>query len=349
MNKYCTNCGNAIPADATRCPVCGHPVTPVSTPSDDETAIDMQPGTPVSQPQVAPPVSNPEPIVEPKSGPKAGVIFGVILLLLVLGVGGYFGWNMYCERQLWSQISQSAEIADYENYLDRFPYGAHRTQAQVRYEDLKRTRDKWLALEAEGNFDLYRGFVRAYPESAYRELALQRMDSIAWAEALRADSPAGYREYLERMPNGEYTDEAAAKVENMEMRALSPIEEDKVTDLISSFFSAAEYDNIDGAIALFPAEFKFMGRDANKVHIIKYIRSLHDEGASMVSVTPTNYVVKKDVDENRNVTYAITFNLDVRKIYDGDAPDVFTSYTGNAVIDSNDMITSLALHKVASM
>lgn len=348
MNKYCTNCGNLIPENASACPACGHPVAPAPAPSVVETTVCEEPETPIEvQPQAETPV--PAPVEEPASGSNTKVILLVVILLLVLGVGGYFGWNMYSERQLWSQISQSTEIADYENYLDRFPNGAHHALAQARYEDLKHTREKWLALEAEDDFDLYRGFVRAYPESAYRELALQRMDSIAWADAQRADTPEGYRLYLERMPKGKYADEATAKAENMEMRALTPMEEDKVTDIISSFFNAVEYENIDDAIALFPAEFSFMGRAANKVNVINYVRSLHGEDVYKVSVNPSNFVVKKEIDEERKATYVVTFNLDVRTIFEFDDPDVFASYTGAAVIDSNDMITSLALRKVASM
>lgn len=352
-----------MPANATACPVCGQPVAPVSSIPDVEAAAPVQPEIPVApvssipddettepvQPQAEIPVPTPEPIAEPKSGSKTGTIALIVGLIIALGVGGYFGWNMYSERQLWSEISQSTEMADYERYLDRFPNGAHHSLAMARYEDLKSMRDEWRMLETEDNFDLYRSFVRNHPESAYRELAVQRMDSIAWVAAQRADSPAGYREYLDRMPNGQHAEEAAAKAENMEMRELTAMEEDRVTDVISSFFSAAAYNNVDDAITHFPAEFSFMGRAANKVNVINYVRSLHGGGVYMVSVTPSNYVVKKEVDENRNVTYALTFNLDVRTINEGDAPDVFASYTGAAIVDSNDMITSLALRKVASM
>lgn len=328
MNNFCTNCGNPIPANATTCPACGHPVAPVTT----------------NEPVTPEPVS--APLEEPKS--KKGMIALVVGIIVVGVVGGYFGWNVYSERQLWSEISQSTEVADYENYLDRFPNGAHHTLAMARYEDLKKTRDKWLAIEMEDDFDLYRNFVRENPESAYRELAVQRMDSIAWSDALRADNPAGYRLYLDRMPKGTHVEEAATKAENMEMRTLSPMEEEGVTEIISSFFSAVEYENIDEAIALFPAEFSFMGREANKVHVINYVRSLHGDNVSTVSVTPSNFVVKKDVDENRAQTYAVTFNLDVRTVYKDDTPDAFVSYTGAAVIDANDMITSLALRRVAT-
>lgn len=359
MNKYCTNCGNPLPADATACPVCGQPVAPVSSipdvkataptvPAEPETPSIQEPVVPV-QPQPEIPVPEPEPIVEPKSGSKTGVIALVLGLLVVIGVGGYYGWNMYSERQLWDEVSQSTEPTDYERYLDRFPNGAHHAMAMARYKDLKSTLDEWMVLESEADYDLYRNFVRSHPESAYREVALQRMDSIAWAEALRADSPAGYRKYLDRMPKGVHAEEATAKAENMEMHELTPMEEDRVTDVINSFFSAAEYNNVDDAITHFPAEFSFMGRAANKVHVINYVRSLHGEGVYRTSVTPSNFVVKKDVDEKRDAIYTMTFNLDVRTIYDGDNPDVFTSYTGAAIVDSNDMITSLALRRVASM
>lgn len=359
MNKFCTNCGNPLPADATACPVCGQPVAPVSSipdvkataptvPAEPETPAVQEPVVPV-QPQLEIPVPEPEPIVEPKSGSKTGVIALVLGLLVVIGVGGYYGWNMYSERQLWDEVSQSTEPADYERYLDRFPNGAHHAMAMARYKDLKSTLDEWMVLESEADYDLYREFVRSHPESVYRELALQRMDSIAWSDALRADDIEGYREYLERMPKGQHAEEASTKLENMEMRELTPMEEDRVTDVISSFFNAAEYNNVDAAITHFPAEFTFMGRAANKVHVINYVRSLHDEEVERVSVTPSNFVVKKDVDEKRNITYAVTFNLDVRTLYDYEYEYVFSSYTGAAIVDSNDMITSLALRRVASM
>lgn len=363
MDKYCTNCGNPIPANAAFCPVCGQPVAPASSTPASAAETLTQPETPVAQPEktatpapqpTATPATTPteepapEYIEEPQRSRK-GLIVGVTVLVIALGVGGYFAWNTYSERQLWNEISQSTEMADYERYLNRFPNGAHHALAMACYDDLKSTHEQWMVLEEEGDFDAYRAFVRHNPESVYRDLAIHRMDSIAWAEAQRADSPVGYRRYLDRMPKGEHADEAIAKAENMEMRELTPMEEDRVTDVIRSFFSAAGYGNIDEAITLFPAEFSFMGRAANKVNVINYVRNLHGEDVYMVSVTPSNYVVQKDVDEAHNPTYAITFNLDVRTVYEGDAPDVFASYTGAAVVDSNDMITSLALRKVASM
>lgn len=296
----------------------------------------------------------------PRRRTNWGLVIPIIVICVaLLGGGGYFGYMFFTEKQAWTKIVDSKDYADFQNYLDRYPFGSHRSEAESKFKDLKEEYDEWVKINKKKGFNDFRSFVRNYPDSRFYDEAVERMDSIAWDEATHYDTPDAYATYMQRMPKGKYAHEAMEKADNLKMRELSDYERAMAIDAVSGMFDDMDNNNTDDLLARFPAEFQFMGKAATKVTLLNYVSDLQ-ENASYVNIKASDYKVSKNIDEDRQFTYTVDFNVDYyygrysyySDYYDDDSDNhgqdkTFTSNTGTAVVDDRGMIRSLSIRKVS--
>ena len=84
----------------------------------------------------------------------------------------------------------------------------------------------WQSVEASGNPEEYRQYLRQYPTGAFVALAQTRLSSTAkstsaadrevelsyWDSVKDAEDPALFRAYLEKYPDGEFKDLAEIQI-----------------------------------------------------------------------------------------------------------------------------------------
>lgn len=297
---------------------------------------------------------------EPQRRTNWGLIIPIVLVCLaLLGGGGYFGYKYYTEKQAWTNIVDSNKFEDFQQYLNNYPFGSHRDEAQARYKELKQEYDAWVKADKAKNFSDYSDFVREYPDSRFYTAAVTSMDSLAWDEAMHIDTPEAYALYVNRMPKGLHVAEAVAKADNMKLHELSEFEEAMAVKVVNDLFEDIEYGNDENLLMRFPAEFKFMAQAATKVTILNYVHELRDN-ASYLNIKVSDCRVTKNIEEGNQFTYSVDFNVDYHighydgySDYDEDyeessAPgEGFISNTGTALVDANGMVLSLIIRRVA--
>ena len=161
---YCMNCGKQIRDGARFCPFCG------ADQSDAAPASVSAPAAPAAAPQrrqAAPPPRSEKAAPKKKKNP-AGLVIGLLLLLAVLAVGGYFGYQKILFPKT---VVKDAELL--VSYLESSPQ-----------------RDSWEDFELRAEFDKHHYYYIAQNREArlkvkdYLRSLYERGDYARWAHCM---------------------------------------------------------------------------------------------------------------------------------------------------------------------
>ena len=125
----------------------------------------------------------------------------IVVILLAAGMAAG------CSRQEsgWRQASRQDTTAAYEDYLHRFPAGAHSAEARARIQGLREAA-AWAAANRIRAPEAWQRYLAAWPEGAHAEEARRELADFAPVES--APAIRGHAAQL-----GAYSSEAAARTE----------------------------------------------------------------------------------------------------------------------------------------
>lgn len=157
------------------------------------------------------------------------------------GIDGIFGPGTRAAVAEW-QARNGAEPSGYLNrdQITRLDGQAERRAAELEREAEARRLEQertdnafWDETGAAGDEAGYRAYLKRFPEGLHSETARAELDAIeaakieqankeergAWDRAREADDAAAYRDYLDRYPEGSFTDEAQARLDELTREA----------------------------------------------------------------------------------------------------------------------------------
>ncbi len=155
---FCCHCGKQIPDDAKFCGFCGGsvaeepmietPVTPAPVQENVEYTEPVTYEAPTYQepayeaPVYEAPVTYADPVCEaPVKKKKKGLVIAlciIIPVLLLLGVGGWFGYNMWLDKNTYEEATALVEEGKYEEAIELFV-------SLGDYEDAEDLAEEWQA------------------------------------------------------------------------------------------------------------------------------------------------------------------------------------------------------------
>lgn len=120
----------------------------------------------------------------------------------------------------WERIKFSQDIQKFNEFLGTYPNGIHAKDAIVQIIELKKILNAWTQTQLLNTIIDYEYFLDLYPNSSYAPLASKGIKSIkdkrAWEDALIENTTDAYQTYLSLFPNGENTQDAIARIEEIE-------------------------------------------------------------------------------------------------------------------------------------
>ncbi|MGB4567797.1 MAG: hypothetical protein WBH96_02250, partial [Dysgonamonadaceae bacterium] len=140
-------------------------------------------------------------------------------------------------------------VNGYLAYMNEYPNGKHFAEAEAKLKALKeREAAAWENLKTSGNITEFQDFLQQYPESPYRSLVRNRLDSLMWVAALAANTAEGYAEYMVASDSGElpgnYYNEAHKRYEMLFQYYPATAEElDKIKTIVADFYLALSDGN----------------------------------------------------------------------------------------------------------
>jgi len=206
-----------------------------------------------------------------KHGKRKGVVFGCVLLACMLGAFS-FVYKQHVTRQtqeriIWDAAMGANTVNGYLAYMNEYPNGKHFAEAEAKMKALKdREAAAWENLKTSKNITEFQDFLQQYPESPYRSLVSNRLDSLMWIDAYTANTAQRYSEYMVAVESGElpgnYYHEAQKRFEMLfQSYPVSTEESDKIKAVIEGFYGALSDEDYNKlAEYLAPKVYRFFNK-----------------------------------------------------------------------------------------
>lgn len=215
---HCPNCGVEISGNLTTCPKCG------------TTYLLSQKSCPKCHFQITSnSIQVPEQNLPSNPANKRNVyltiIIGIIVLIAVAIAGIYIynsQNNINREQDEYEFASSSNDISVLQKYLDNYSDTdapvEHIQTIQARLNELQQANIAWTNALVSSSKSALEQYIKEYPNSQYKNLAIHKIDSIDWATAQSSNTVEAYETYLQDQPNGEHFDEASDCIRNIKPR-----------------------------------------------------------------------------------------------------------------------------------
>lgn len=124
------------------------------------------------------------------------------------------------ERDAWSTTLSINTIYAYENFLTTYPDSRYAFEARNRIEQLKDNL-AWKEAETQSTLDSYKKYISDFPNGSWKSTALDRIREIeiiepAFDNAVKANTPYAYRDFLSQYSNSSYGAKAREKLSILE-------------------------------------------------------------------------------------------------------------------------------------
>lgn len=322
-----------------------HPAEPVPPVSS------RQPATPEAY--YAQPNGGNEP---PRKKGSSGVLVFIIIMLLLAGggYGAYWYLNQTTDTEnlemlAYENLEGNETLADYEDFIERYPESPRIREVKERYEVLKKMYAEWRDIVITGNRRDYEVFMQNYSGFGLSKMCEVKLDSLDWLDAQADGSPEAIALYLSKHPNGHYLAEANSA--QNKILAATPTTEEKllVEETLRGFFRAFG-DNDTEAVFTFitPTMTRFLSREnatkADVADIIESTYNIHILACKFV-LNGDSKVTKLHADTD-DPAYKVTFTVDQHIERDNEGK-TFGSYTAEAVITAQFKLSSLTMNEVS--
>ena len=308
------------------------------------------------QPQynnVQSPYNNGQPPIEPKKKNTALWIgIAAAFLILAIAVGGYIIANsenkQVDEVAAYTALSESHSSKDYQAFLDQFPNSKFAADVRERMTKLLELEGAWNTIVNSSNPDDFANFKSKYNDDFYAKLADNKIDSLDFAKAQTAGTPAAFANYLQIHPEGRYTAEAQAAQSNAEALTITSDERSQVSETLNQFFSAfSENNQSEIAANITPVMTVFLGKkNATKAVVMSTIADMFNEHIQECRFNVGNGINITKKASNNGTIYSVDFSVD--QYIERDNPGkTFGSYKAHAEINSNFVLSALTMKQIS--
>lgn len=219
-----------------------------------------------------------------KHGNRKGMVFGWVFAIGVLAAFS-FVYKQYATRQtqeqmVWEEAESAHTVNAYLAYMNAYPNGKYVADAEAKMKALKdQEAATWEKLKTSGDVAELRDFLQQYPESPYRALVRNRLDSLMWIDAYTANTAQRYSEYMVAAESGElpgnYYHEAQKRFEMLfQSYPVSTEELDKIKAVVEGFYAAlSDRDYKKLAEYLSPKVYRFFNKGTDsRENIVKALQ-----------------------------------------------------------------------------
>jgi len=292
-----------------------------------------------------------------KRGYVAIVICVVIILIIGLVVAYLYGNSLKSgETDAYTQAMLSDEPAVLQNYLDIYTDAPeeHRDSIEAHLTVLMSVDKEWTDAVVSGSKTAIERYLQMHPNTKHEMEAKIKIDSLDWVAAVQANTPEALQTYMNNHKNGLYYDEANDKFARLDAKQVTPEDEQAMNTLFTGFFRALAANDEDALtvnVANVMDEF-LSKRNATKNDVIKYMKTLHQNGAeSSIEFRMNNdwKVSKAEAANGSGYDYSVAFSVDKNTTNVAESASEsasITTYMIDAKVSSEGKISTLKMKKI---
>lgn len=274
----CPSCGVEIAGKITKCPQCGNVYF-----SSNQQCPFCKTST-GNTPQPSAPTQASQPAVKP-SGKKGKGVWIAAAIIAIIVVGGVFFFYSTAqsdqETEAYEYALTSGDMAVLESYLENYASApqAHRDSIKSHLELLKSCEAEWADAIVSGSKEAIEKYMEKYPNSIHGREATQRIDSLDWLTAVKANTAAAYQTYIDAHANGDHIEEAMDAMRNQRAKTVSIEEQELVKMVLRRFFQSINMRD-ENALTATVADFlsSFLGStDVPKSSVVTFMNKIYKD------------------------------------------------------------------------
>lgn len=307
----CANCGTTYFKDQALCPNC-HCPNPLNAATSPLPSI--QTATLSQESNSTQSTSEHESSTSEKKNNRFIWIISFVIALIICGTLYYFyhSASQQQEEEAYEYAMKSNDPDVLQSYLETYKDAdqAHIDSIMSHLNMLKTLDTEWTNAIVSGSKEAIEAYLQKYPNSPYRQEAWNKIDSIDWQIAKKADTAEAYQTYLDEHTDGSHIEEAENAMKKAKSRDLQPEESQMVSSLFRKFFQSINTRNEDGLTATCEDVLSsLLGKPAaTKSDVLTFMNKLYKEDiTNMVWRINDDYQIKKREVGDEKYEYQVVF------------------------------------------
>lgn len=307
----CANCGTTYFKDQALCPNC-HCPNPLNAATSPLPSI--QTATLSQESNSTQSTSEHESSTSEKKNNRFIWIISFVIALIICGTLYYFyhSASQQQEEEAYEYAMKSNEPDVLQSYLETYKDAdqVHIDSIMSHLNMLKTLDTEWTNAIVSGSKEAIEAYLQKYPNSPYRQEAWNKIDSIDWQIAKKADTTEAYQTYLDEHTDGSHIEEAENAMKKAKSRDLQPEESQMVSSLFRKFFQSINTRNEDGLTATCEDVLSsLLGKPAaTKSDVLTFMNKLYKEDiTNMVWRINDDYQIKKREVGDEEYEYQVVF------------------------------------------
>ncbi len=307
----CANCGTTYFKDQALCPNC-HCPNPLNAATSPLPSI--QNATLSQESNSTQSTSEHESSTSEKKNNRFIWIISFVIALIICGTLYYFyhSASQQQEEEAYEYAMKSNDPDVLQSYLETYKDAdqAHIDSIMSHLNMLKTLDTEWTNAIVSGSKEAIEAYLQKYPNSPYRQEAWNKIDSIDWQIAKKADTAEAYQTYLDEHTDGSHIEEAENAMKKAKSRDLQPEESQMVSSLFRKFFQSINTRNEDGLTATCEDVLSsLLGKPAaTKSDVLTFMNKLYKEDiTNMIWRINNDYQIKKREVGDEEYEYQVVF------------------------------------------
>lgn len=307
----CANCGTTYFKDQALCPNC-HCPNPLKAATSPLPSI--QTATLSQESNSTQSTSEHESSTSEKKNNRFIWIISFVIALIICGTLYYFyhSASQQQEEEAYEYAMKSNDPDVLQSYLETYKDAdqAHIDSIMSHLNMLKTLDTEWTNAIVSGSKEAIEAYLQKYPNSPYRQEAWNKIDSIDWQIAKKADTAEAYQTYLDEHTDGSHIEEAENAMKKAKSRDLQPEESQMVSSLFRKFFQSINTRNEDGLTATCEDVLSsLLGKPAaTKSDVLTFMNKLYKEDiTNMIWRINNDYQIKKREVGDEEYEYQVVF------------------------------------------
>ena len=307
----CANCGTTYFKDQALCPNC-HCPNPLNAATSPLPSI--QTATLSQESNSTQSTSEHESSTSEKKNNRFIWIISFVIALIICGTLYYFyhSASQQQEEEAYEYAMKSNDPDVLQSYLETYKDAdqAHIDSIMSHLNMLKTLDTEWTNAIVSGSKEAIEAYLQKYPNSPYRQEAWNKIDSIDWQIAKKADTAEAYQTYLDEHTDGSHIEEAENAMKKAKSRDLQPEESQMVSSLFRKFFQSLNTRNEDGLTATCEDVLSsLLGKPAaTKSDVLTFMNKLYKEDiTNMIWRINNDYQIKKREVGDEEYEYQVVF------------------------------------------
>ena len=303
----CANCGTTYFKDQALCPNCPLNAATSPLPSIQTATLSQESNSTQS-------TSEHESSTSEKKNNRFIWIISFVIALIICGTLYYFyhSASQQQEEEAYEYAMKSNDPDVLQSYLETYKDAdqAHIDSIMSHLNMLKTLDTEWTNAIVSGSKEAIEAYLQKYPNSPYRQEAWNKIDSIDWQIAKKADTAEAYQTYLDEHTDGSHIEEAENAMKKAKSRDLQPEESQMVSSLFRKFFQSINTRNEDGLTATCEDVLSsLLGKPAaTKSDVLTFMNKLYKEDiTNMIWRINNDYQIKKREVGDEEYEYQVVF------------------------------------------